>query len=169
MTKSTEDHLPPYRVRPRFEVELNRDVADIVDSIKKAIAAEDNIKARFIEGHATLYLPAAEAHYWSPQLTLSINASEEGAVLRGIYGPRPAVWTMFVFFYSLIGFAILIIALFGFSNLSLGNSAKILWLIPVLVIIFLSLYLISFFGQRLGRDQMVTLHEFVERSIGQSI
>lgn len=169
MTDPHTDHLPSYRIRPRFQVESELSVSDLTNKIRRGLEDETSIKARIIEGFITLYFPSEEQHFWSPQLSLNMYESENGTLLRGIYGPRPAVWTMFVFFYSIIGFAILIIAIFGFSNLSLGNNAHILWLIPVLIVLFLSLFLTSYFGQRLSHNEMIRLHHFVEKSTGMVI
>ncbi|MEP2024651.1 MAG: hypothetical protein ABJH98_17430 [Reichenbachiella sp.] len=127
--------------------------------------SDDGIHGTVIEGHATLSLPPRDQHYWSPQLSLSFESSETGSVLRGLYGPRPEVWTMFVLFYSIIGFAVLVILVIGYSNWTLGQSAQILWLVPALVGIFLTLYLVSYFGQKMGRKQIVTLHNFVEKAL----
>ena len=122
-------------------------------------------------GFAKIRIPLSERHYWSPQLTVMMEdlEEEEGTLIRGLYGPAPAVWTMFVFFYALIGFAIVVISVIGFSRLSLDMSAKILWLVPVLFVILLWLYLVSFFGQKIGHDQMETLHAFLEKSLGLEI
>ncbi|MBR9919527.1 MAG: hypothetical protein GYB31_01730 [Bacteroidetes bacterium] len=164
-TKETAHH---FHVRPRFQVESDQSVDDIAANIKSALQREGaTCKGRIKHGFATLWIPHEEQHYWSPQLTLTLEKTEEGtSLLRGVYGPRPSVWTMFIFFYSVIGFAMMVISIVGFSNVSLDKSGKILWLLPVLFVIFLSLYLVAYFGQKLGQKQMVVLHLFVEKSTG---
>lgn len=57
------------------------------------------------------------------------------------------------------------IGVIGLSYLSLGKSTSMLWFIPVLVVIFLTLWLVAHFGQKLGHNQMVILHTFIENSI----
>lgn len=123
------------------------------------------------EGFASLQIPDKDRHYWSPQLSLMMEELEnkEGTLIRGLYGPAPAVWTMFVFFYALIGFALVVVLIIGFSRKSLGMEAPILWWVPVLLLVFLSLYLVSYFGQKLGHDQMETLHTFLEECLGLEI
>lgn len=170
MHQNTEDHLPPYRVRPRFNVEVDLSVAIIEDKLRAGLAVENaNCKGRVRHGYATLVLPEVDQHYWSPQLSLTLEAMDNGSLIRGLYGPRPAVWTMFVFFYSLIGIAILFILIFGTSRMSVNESGSILWFIPVLILIFLSLYLVAYFGQKVGHDQMEILHRFLEDSLGVEI
>lgn len=170
MSDDNETHLPHYQIRPRFRVETSFDPDQIKDKLSKALDVNNSgVNGKVIHGHATILLPKEDQHYWSPQLTLSFEELDEGSMLRGMYSPRPEVWTMFVLFYSVIGFATLVAAVVGYSNWSLGQSSEVLWAVPVLLLVFLSLYLVSYFGQRKGRKQMITLHSFVEKTLGISI
>ena len=155
-----------YQVRPRFKIETSYTSEQLLHQIKEALHHEDAPCTGQVHAHyATIYIPHKDQHYWSPQLTLTLEETENGSILRGLYGPRPVVWTMFIFFYSLIGVAILFIGVMGLSYLSLGKSSTILWYIPVLALVFLSLWLVAHFGQKLGHDQMVILHTFIENTI----
>ena len=167
---SQDEHIVPYRVRPRFEVESEMTVEEIADKIKAALK-EDNArcKGNIYPGYARVFLPAEEQHYWSPMLTLTLEESENGSVLRGLFGPRPTVWAMFVFFYAVIGFALMVILIIGLSHWTLGMSTAILWWVPVLLAAFLSLYLVAYSGQKLGKEQMHILHQFIEKSTGLEI
>lgn len=53
-----------------------------------------------------------------------------------------------------------------FSNLNLDKPAGVLWLSPVFAVLFLTIYLVSNFGKKLGRDQLIILHNFFENSLG---
>ena len=141
----------------------------LLSKIKQALEAENaTCTGQVHSRYATVYIPHQDQHYWSPQLSLSVEETDTGTILRGLYGPRPVVWTMFIFFYSVIGVAILFIGVLGFSYLSLGKDASILWSIPMLTIVFLSLYLVAHFGQKLGHDQMIILHTFIQEATGLS-
>jgi hypothetical protein len=61
------------------------------------------------------------------------------------------------------------VAVIGSSYYMLGQPARILWLLPVLLLCFLGLYLIAQAGQRLGRPQLLVLHEFIERCLNTPI
>lgn len=163
-----EEHTKAFRVRPRFEIETHVSVEEVVNKIKTSLEEGDSIvQARIRNGYATLFLPLEEQHFWSPELTINVEKSEtdKGSIISGLYGPRPAVWTAFVFIYSVLAFAILIVCIIGFANKSIGNSSSILWLLPVLILILIAFYLSSYFGQRLAHDQMLILHDFVEDNI----
>ena len=167
MDSDSEDIPKVYRVRPRFKVETSFTVDELTEKINRALSKENSpCKGKVKYGYGTLSLPIHEQHYWSPQLSVTLEEDEKATIIRGLYGPRPAVWTMFVFFYALLGFAICIISIVGLSNVSMDKSGTILWLVPVLIILFLSLYLVSYSGQKLGHKQIEILYAFVEDSIG---
>ena len=169
MNQASEEHLSMNHIRPRFKIE-SPDTPDMVlDKIRQHLKEDTSCIGQTVSGFATLSLPQEEQHYWSPQLSITIEEHEQGSLLRGLYGPRPAVWTMFAFFYSFIGFAILMVTMVGASFLTIGRPGTILWLIPVLVAIFLSLFLVANYGKKLGRDQMRTLHTFIESCTGLDI
>ena len=160
-------HLPHYRVRPRFKVNVPLSIEELSGKIELALnQADATCIGKAKPGYITLYVPKKDQHYWSPQLNLTMEENENGCSLRGLYCPRPAVWTLFIFFYSAIGFATLIIAMVGLSRISLDKSGTILWLVPLLLLIIGSLWLVSYYGQKLGEDQMITLHHFLEESTG---
>ncbi len=170
MTNTSEDHLSLQEIRPRFRVESSHSVADLTDKINVSLKKENaSCIGEVDSGHGTLFIPKKEQHYWSPQLTLTLENTDNGSLLRGMYGPRPTVWTMFIFFYFLIGLATSIVVVVGLSFISLGKSGTILWLAPVLILIFLSLYLVAHFGKKMGKSQIAVLHKFLEGSTGLSI
>ncbi len=72
---------------------------------------------------------------------------------------------MFVLFYSIIGFAALILLVVGMSYMTLGKGMALFWGFPLLAIIFLSLYLVAYFGQKKSHHQMIKLHRFFEEVI----
>ena len=167
MSQYSDEHLPGYRVRPRFRVETSMTCAQLVEQLENNLKRENaGCLGRVHSLGGTLSVPLDQQHYWSPQLSLSFEETDQGTTIRGLYGPRPAVWGMFVFFYSVIGIGTLIVATIGFSKLSLGKPSGLLWLVPVLLLVFLSLYLVSYFGQKIGKKQMIILHRFFEASTG---
>lgn len=156
-------------IRLRFHIESAYTKEELVAIIKSNLAKEDAVcTGRAKDRYATLLVSKEDRHYWSPQLSLTFEDDDEQkntCLIRGVYGPAPSVWTMFVFFYSLIGFLILIIGVMGLSNMSLGKSSSILWFVPILVVVFFSLYMVSYFGQNMGKEQMIVLHRFFKECL----
>ncbi|MCB0583294.1 MAG: hypothetical protein KDD10_28700, partial [Phaeodactylibacter sp.] len=93
------------------------------------------------------------------------HESGQGALIRGLFGPRPSVWLMFVFMYSIIGVICLFVAITGFSQVSLGIPAPVLWVLPVGAGLAIFLYLSAKTGERLGKDEMQQLKRFLDEVV----
>ncbi|GAB4254527.1 MAG: hypothetical protein Kow0027_20670 [Saprospiraceae bacterium] len=169
---SSASHLPSYRILPRFQVESPLTAEEVIGRLKKGLEEEGaKVVGVAKHGYAALKIPPEIRHYWSPQLSLSIENLEDkkGCLIRGLYGPAPNVWTLFIFFYALVGLAFLGVLLVGVSYLTVGMDASILWWALVLAGVLASIYLVSYFGQRLGHDQMEILHNFLEEKLGHAV
>lgn len=150
------------QIRPRLKLHTRLSLRETVDRISLRIHRDKApCRARIVHDHIILFIPPEKQHYWSPQLSLSLEEDESGTHISGLYGPRPAVWTMFIFFYSFIGFSLLFILIFGLSYLSMGKRADILWFVPILLLILLSIYRVARQGQNLGREEMESIHAFL--------
>jgi hypothetical protein len=121
-------------------------------------------------GFIVLRIPPEERHYWSPQLTITLEETEEeGTVIRGLYGPNPTVWAMFFYGYAALGILGLFTAMVGTSQWMLKKPAPILWALPVFAGLALILYVIAQTGQKLGAEQTFTLHHFYEDTVGKRV
>lgn len=170
MAEQPFQHIEFNKIRPRIHFEANESAQTISEIISKKLK-EDNrlIQGQVLNGFATIYPCQKDQHFWSPQLTIIVEDLDSGSLLRGLYGPKPTVWTMFIFFYATIGFSTMIVTLVGLSFLSLGKSVAILWLVPLLMLIFISLYLTAYLGQKFGQKQMTSLHLFIEDCLGEKL
>jgi hypothetical protein len=171
--KTEDGAIVEFRIRPRFETTSNKSVEEISRKMKTLLdSGEAPCEGKVRLGYISLEPKENDRHFWSPHLSVTIETSEEDdsvSIIRGLYGPNPTVWTMFVFFYSIIGILIMIATIIGFANRSIGESCMILWLVPILIMVFLSLYLTSYIGQKKGHDQVEELHHFLEYCIGHDI
>ena len=162
--------MPNLEIRPHHQEELPYKPDEAVSRIQKALDdPEKSIVGSISRHHITLRLPAEEQHFWTPELSLDLEEDGEGTFLRGLCGPRPSVWLMFIFFYFVLGAAIIIIAIVGFSQKNLGLSASILWLLPILAGITIAIYLSARTGQKLSQDQMVKLRDFLETALDHEV
>lgn len=155
-------------VRPRFHHNTALPPEKVIALLKAALASEEApVKGLVVDQHIYLKIPQEQQHFWSPQLNLEIENEENGTGSRinGLFGPRESVWLMFIFFYALLGFAIMIVSIMGFSQWNLGLSARILWALPILLLLLVFAYFTAKAGQKLGRDEMDTLYHFFRDSI----
>lgn len=154
-------------IRPRFHRIVTCAQEDIIQRFSLALDKEDSpVKGTIADHYIYLKIPVEDQHYWSPQLTINIESEEEqGSRVSGLFGPRGSVWLMYVFFYTVLSVAALFIAIMGFSQLNLGLSSRILWFLPVLLILFGLAYGTAKTGQKLGHDEMHLLYDFFEETL----
>jgi len=154
------------RIRPRFKEEIAIPPESLKTLIAEALKRNrDFCIGNIIKNHVILSVPKSNEHYWSPQLNLELEDNEGGTLIRGLFGPKPGVWTMFVFFYSAIGFLTMMGLIFGLSQMMLKMHAYGLWSVPVGLILLLGLFISSKIGQRLGYEQMTDLRQFLDEII----
>jgi hypothetical protein len=163
--------MSSFRIRPRFQQEFVSTPEEMEQLFRDRIEHEKDFcdcRAVFRPGHIIIKVPDSERHYWSPQLSLSIEKEEdsEKTLVRGLYGPHPSVWTMFAMSYLVLGIASVFAGIIGYSYHLLDKNAWMLWLIPVFAGIALILYMIAQFGQKLGAEHTFRLHHFYEETVG---
>lgn len=155
------------KIRPRFQRNCRLPKEKVLARIREKLDLPGQpVRGLVVDHHVTLKVPVEERHFWSPQLSLEVEEAEGGgSLIRGLYGPAPSVWLMFVFFYAFLGFVSMIVAIIGFSEWSLGLPGRILWLLPVAAFIVLMIYLSARAGQKLGHEQMYCLRDFLNEAL----
>lgn len=152
-------------VRPRFLIRTDLSIGKLEELLKAELKKQNYpCYGSIAYGYAVIKISKKLQHFWSPQLSISMEQEESTTIVRGLYGPKPSVWTMFIFFYSIIGFSTLIVAMVGLTRLSLEKSSEILWLAPVGILLLALIYLGSTTGKKIGKDQLQILHQFFENA-----
>lgn len=154
------------RLRPTFRKEVGCTPNDLMDALSGALSTSSGIRGAVYEASCMLRVPLDEVHFWSPQLQVSIDTVEDGhTIVHGIFGPRPAVWSMFIALYVAIVFAGSMGVIYGFSQLTLGDNPFALWAGPAAIVLYAAVYFVGRVGRRLGHDQMIQLKEFLDHVI----
>ncbi|OEK02782.1 hypothetical protein BFP97_15160 [Roseivirga sp. 4D4] len=154
------------RIRPRFKESVPENVESFKNRIQTALDAENEFSGLVSDQYCVIKIRPEERHYWSPQLTLTLEEnSEDDLEVRGLYGPKPSVWAVFFMSYAALGILSLFAGVFGLSQLMLDKPAPILWAIPIMAAVALGLYLIAQAGQKVGAEQMFRIHHFYEQVI----
>lgn len=145
--------------------------SEYMGKLQKAIDSSGNFTGLVSENYAVIKIPPTERHYWSPQLTLTIEPYGHKKVIfvRGLYGPKPSVWAAFFMSYAALGVISLFVGVYGLSQIMLEKPAPILWVIPALGGVALILYLIAQAGQKVGAEQMFRIHHFYEELFNDKI
>ncbi len=150
------------RIRPRFRKQYDLSLETVEGIIKGKLNSNTDFSASLDSGHFTIRIKPEDRHFWSPQLALSLEEEDSKTLIRGLYGPAPNVWTIFLLAYLAIGVLSLFALFLGMSYWMLGQEIQILWALPILAVLALVVYFIAQFGQKLGAEQTFRLHQFIE-------
>lgn len=151
-------------LKPRFQIDFRMNADVLLSRISKEIADEKKYNVKLVDNHMVVDVPKKENHYWSPQLHLEIEElTEKESKIRGLFGPKPQVWTLFMFIHFGVATAFLIFATIAYTNFSLGrNSVLSIIMLIVLPIIWATLYFIGRLGKSTGKPQMDELKKFTK-------
>jgi len=154
------------QLRPRFKKTIDLTPNQITERIQTYRSNPlRRCDVTLYGNHTVFFISSKEQQYWSPQLSLEILEEEQGSLLKGLYGPAPKVWTMFMFLYTGIGFIGLVGLMYGLVQWSLNMSATALWIFPAAVLLELILYLIARSGQKIAAKQIELLQQELNKII----
>lgn len=155
------------QIRPRFKHKSALPMADLKQRLKQALMQKNApFKSTTVLDNITLTVPVEKQHFWSPQLSLTFESIEGGTLIRGLFGPNPSVWAVFFFAYVALGIISLFALIYGSAEVVLGESAPVLFAIPVCVVLALGLFIAAKTGQKLGREEMEALQAFYQEAVG---
>jgi len=153
-------------MRPSFERFVPVEPAMVQRNFRETVAASNRgYVGQFYPNHIIINVPPSQSHFWSPQLSLDLESRDGGTLIRGLYSPRPSVWTMYMALYAIVGFSGLIGLFFGVSQWSLGMNAYALWSGPAAAVLGGCVYSLSLVGQWLSQDQIAALQSFAQSAL----
>ncbi|MEO0559537.1 MAG: hypothetical protein AAF170_15280 [Bacteroidota bacterium] len=157
----------PARLRPRFDFVAPRQPEEVLTRLRSALETPGApFRGRVFSDHAVLYVLHAEERVWSPFLSLDIGGHPDGTLVRGLFGPKPAIWSLFIAAYAACIFGALGALGFAYAQWTLNQSPWALGLLPVAAIGALITYGFARYGQHQGRDQMNRLRSFLHDAVG---
>lgn len=160
-------------IRPRFRFHVRCTPAEVMARVRKLLAdSPPHVTGRIIGDHIILDIVGEEVHFWSPQLNFRVEESEEeegSTLIAGLIGPRPSVWTLFMFVYFTVGIAGFFITSYGISRYMVGEYSWAIWGLPVAALFMLTAYQAGKFGEKLGAEQVDLLKHFVREAVGTDI
>jgi len=158
-----EDQLP---LRYRFEKVVTKSYDDILSSceiLKETV--EPDYKIKISGHHIWLHIGMLNREKHSPHLHLEIEKMEDGnTAVRGLYGPDPVLWTMFMFLHFVVAGIFVIFSMIAFSKWSLNQSFGFdLLVMFAMVNSWFLLYFIARLNRKKGLNQARELEVLMER------
>jgi len=159
--------MTPIAVRPRFKKQCACVPVDVEQRIQERLTAPDSpCVGHFVEGYIVLKIPAKDRHFWSPQLSVSFEHEDGATLIRGLYGPDPAIWAFFFYGRAIVGIIAMMVAVAGFSEWWLHDDLSYFALLPVCFLVAAALWAIARFGRKMGEPQTLVMHHFFEDAVG---
>lgn len=146
--------------RPRFKLEVPYSPEEISIMIDAHLTNHNpkRIRWRKVGDHIVFRTHPDDRHFWTPQLDISLEVLENNrTLLRCLIAPLPAVWTMYIFLYAVLGLGGLVALMAGFSQWSLDHTPWAFYFVPVSVLGSVIMIFFARFGQQLSREEMKLL------------
>ncbi|HEY9115975.1 MAG TPA: hypothetical protein VIN10_14865 [Bacteroidales bacterium] len=163
--KIRKQQLDTARIRPRYRRITEKPAQQVIASLVSELRQSKRIKGNTLENHAYIGIPQAEQKYWSPEMHVTVETLEEGSLVRGVIGPKPKIWTMYMFFYSAVVVMFFLGAALGVSQWMLKMEAPWLWSIPICIILYLLVIAAAKYGQYKSIEQMKRILDFLDDAV----
>ncbi|RLD26828.1 MAG: GTP-binding protein [Bacteroidetes bacterium] len=154
-------------LRPRFKFEVKRNNQVALKLFEDAKNTQSDFIVSRVDNHVFIKIPKEKQHFWSPQLHLEISEIDNtSSSIRGLFGPNPTVWTMFMFFHFLVAVLFIGFGAWAYSNWSLENSYGIqIGIMVLMTVLWFVLYFAGRLGGKKGMDEMFLLHGFMRDTL----
>ena len=159
-----ENKINRVLLKPRFRMELDESETEILHKFMAGLEQSDlKYPNKIVDQHIIIDVLPEEEHFWSPQLQIEIDKDEnEKTIVKGLLGPKPKVWTFFMFLHFFVAVAFCIFLVIFYTNWSLNQEYGFaLSMCIVMPILWIVLYFSGQLGKRFGYKQMLELHDFM--------
>jgi len=150
-------------LKPRFKIKFEASKEEILQQFKVSLGAEEcRHKSQMVDHHIVIDVPEEEEHFWSPQLHVEIEEEGDETIVKGILGPRPKIWTFFMFLHFIVAVTFFVFFVIFYSRWSLDQEFTFSMIMClVMPVIWVILYFVGQLGKKFGYEQMVGLHNLL--------
>jgi len=155
-------------LRPRFKMQLDESQQKIIEKFKDNLNDGDcKYCSKIIDGHIIIDVPKEDNHFWSPQLNIEIdNLTSEKSVVKGLFGPKPQVWTLFMFIHFAMTVAFIGFGIMTYVQWTLKSDFRTSLIVTIAIpILWILMYILGRIGKATGHKQMDELHNFMMNTL----
>lgn len=160
----SEEHNSEVFLRPRFKIDFEGTEEQLLSKFKRNLSQNScEYSSKIVDNHIFIDIPEKESHYWSPHLHLEIiGESEKQTWIKGLFTPKPQVWTLFIFLHLIIGVLFFVFLVMWYVRWSLHAETLIpIIMIAILPLVWIGLYFFGRWGRKQGKIQIEELHQFL--------
>lgn len=153
------------QLRPRFEKVVSKTIENIqtdTDSLKQKI--KPNFIINQLDEHLWIYIGKENKKFYSPHLHLEFESLEHGKTkVKGLFGPDPALWTLFMFLHFVVAGIFIIFGVFAYSNWTLNQPFGVhLAVMAMMIVAWFTLYFIARSNRKKGMPQAREIQKVME-------
>ena len=155
-------------LRPRFKIDFEESEVELMQKFKRNLSSGDcKYCSKIVDQHIIIDVPLEEDHFWSPQLNVEITPGETSeSIVKGLFGPKPQVWTLFMFLHFAVGITFLVFLTLLYVKWTFEENLTFsLVMVIILPIIWVALYVFGRLGRLKGKSQMEELHDFMMKTL----
>jgi len=159
-------------LRPRFKLEFEETQDELLDKFRDNLNDGDcKYCSKIVDGHVVIDVPIEETHFWSPQLNIEVEKlTEDKTVVKGLFGPKPTVWTLFMFIHFGVAVAFIGFGIMWYVKYLVKEDTTLPMVVTLsLPVIWFILYFLGRIGKRTGHQQMDELHSFMMDTLDKKI
>lgn len=152
-------------LRYRFEQSTNETAEEVINRFKlnKDKYHPDYIIS-IIENNVWIKIGAKNRQVYSPHLHLEVNdINVNKATIRCLFGPNPALWTMFMFLHFVVAGVFIIFSVIAYTRWKLAESMTSSIIIMILMtIVWFFLYFFARMNRKAGLPQAHDIQKVYE-------
>jgi len=158
-----QDELNRILLKPRFKLRYSEQKDQIIEQFKQNLSERKcRFPSKIVDHHIVIDVPPEEEHFWSPQLHVEVEEEEGSTIVKGILGPKPKIWTFFIFLHFAVAVTFFVFFVIFYSNWSLDQDYTLsLAMCLLMPVIWVLLYIFGQLGKKFGYKQMQELHSFL--------
>ncbi|PIE49511.1 MAG: GTP-binding protein, partial [Flavobacteriales bacterium] len=152
-------------LKPRFRKKMAIGKAELLLKIKEALKKENHpYRTKLVGNHLVIDVPKLEETFWSPQLHAEVIEEHNRTIVKGIFGPKPQVWTFFMFIHFAVAVAFVVFLVMAYTQYSLKQDYKFAMIMCfAMPVIWILLYVGGQIGKKKSHKQLVELDSFFRK------
>ena len=170
MDSSFDSRMNRIVLKPRFQMHLHEQKDQILTKFRDSFAdGFTELSVTVVGDHIIIDVAKEHEHFWSPQLQLEVEDRDDNtSIVKGHYGPKPSLWTLFMFIHFGVALAFAIFATMLYTDLSLYQDYRISLLLTIAMpVLWVAFYLFGRWGKKKGHAQMQEIDAFMKRVLSQ--
>lgn len=157
------DSQTPLRIRFQRPVQSSPDA--LVTGFKKLKEEKkEQYRIKIIDRHVWIALSHAEKKYYSPTLHLEFEAAEDAhqTNVRGLFGPEPSLWTLFMFLHFVVAGIFIMFMTFAYSDWTMEQPVALdVFMMVLMVVAWFLLYFFARLNRQRGLPQARAMEKMV--------